>query len=202
MEEFASQNAAWDATLADAAGKAGALLEAMRDRHACELRDLQQRMLARGGTPRHTKKYLDLRHVQSVLAAQKRYAAAAAIKDKADDLMAVETEAWQRDVERDMMRKEELFKVRLQTEADALRSRIAARRGELVRARQLALERAVQRYDNVKKEEEKAAGRETAALEAALLAEALAARAAASTSSGRGSGGGRGAAPLPSRKHR
>ena len=174
MEEFAAQNAAWDTRLVEAAGAAAAMLDAMRERHAAELRDFQQRMLSKGGAPRHSKKYIDLRHVQSVLASQKRYAAAAAIKDKADELLAVETDAWQRDLERDMLRKEEIFKVRLQVEADALRGRIAASRGELIRARQLALERAVQRYHNVMKETEKAATRESAALEAAITKEELA----------------------------
>lgn len=175
--EFAAFNAAWDARTSAADAAAAALLAAARERHAGELRDLQQRMLASVGAPRHSRAYLDMRHAQHTLAQQKRYEAAAALKAKADDLLAVESERWAREREREMLRKEDVFKVRLAAEVDALRGRIAAKRGELNRERQRALEKLLQRYANVKAGVAKEHAGQAAALTAALEQEALARRA-------------------------
>lgn len=46
-----------------------AVMDAMRVRHADELRDLQQKLIARALAPRHSAEYLALRSVQDKLGA-------------------------------------------------------------------------------------------------------------------------------------
>ena len=153
------------------------LLAAARERHAGELRDLQQRMLASVGAPRHSRAYIDLRHAQHTLAQQKRSEAAAALKAQADELLASETEAWTQEKEREMLRKEDIFKTRLAAEAEALRARITTKRGELNRARHRALEGLLQRYANVKATLAKEHAMQAGVLDAGLQRETLARRA-------------------------
>lgn len=53
-----------------------------------------------------------------------------------------------------MLHRENVFKARLGAEAETLRKRVAQGRAEQNRARQLALEKVLARYNNVKKEME------------------------------------------------
>lgn len=69
-------------------------LFALQDRHADELRDFQQRLVAKATQPRHSKEYYNLREIQEKLASQKNYAGASKMKEKADELMAYEEEKW------------------------------------------------------------------------------------------------------------
>jgi hypothetical protein len=154
MMEFQQFNGLQDAKMAAFEMNAQALMDALRTRHADELRDFQQRLLATAGAPKHSKEYLTLRDVQEKLAHGKNYAGAAKIKAKADELMAYEEEAWGNAAQAGMVRKEELFKRKLGAEAEALKKRIATGRAEVNRARQVELERLLQRYHNVKEEAE------------------------------------------------
>ena len=175
--EFTAFGVHWDQRMSAADDAAIGLLAAARERHAGELRDLQQRMLASVGAPRHSRAYIDLRHAQHTLAQQKRYEAAAALKAKADELLASETEAWTQEKEREMLRKEDIFKTRLAAEAEALRARITTKRGELNRARHRALEGLLQRYANVKATLAKEHAMQAGVLDAGLQRETLARRA-------------------------
>lgn len=193
MREFASFNAFADAAAAQEERRAGEALTLLRQRHAAALRDFQQKLLARGQVPRHSKGYRDLRHVQETLARAKHYEAAGAVKGKADDLMAAEEDAWHDARQSDMLRKEALFRDRLALEVEALKRRTAAARAEANRRRQGELERLLQRYANVKAQlerEQKAAG---AALEKALATEELARRGEASKKAAAARGPPRGA---------
>lgn len=152
MMEFQQFNAMWDAKMQAFEQNAEQLMGAMRERHADELRDFQQRLVAKATQPRHSKEYYNLREIQEKLAHQKNYAAAAKMKDKADELMAYEEEKWNNEKQMDMLHRENVFKGKLASEAEALRKRIAQGRAEQNRARQLALERLLQRYNNVKAE--------------------------------------------------
>jgi hypothetical protein len=59
-----------------------------QDRHADELRDFQQKLIAHSVQPRHSREYYNLRDIQAKLASTKNYAGAAKMKEKADELMA------------------------------------------------------------------------------------------------------------------
>ena len=131
---------------------AQALMDALRERHADELRDFQQRLLSHGNAARHSKEYYTLRDVQEKLAGGRNYAGAAKIKAKADELMAGEEEKHANERQVEMLNKEKLFKQKLAVEAEALKRRVAQGRAEANRARQTDLERILQRYNNVKGE--------------------------------------------------
>jgi hypothetical protein len=126
----------------------------LQERHADELRDFQQKLVAAATTTRHSKEYYNLREIQEKLAHNKNYAAAAKIKEKADELMAFEEEKCGNERHKEMLHKENVFKSRLAMEADALRKRVAQGRAEQNRARQIALEKMLQRYYNSKAEME------------------------------------------------
>lgn len=87
MLEFQQFNVEWDRRMADYEENAARLILAMKERHVAELREFQQKLIARATIPRHSKEYLNLRRIQDVLAKQKNYAEAAKIKQKADELV-------------------------------------------------------------------------------------------------------------------
>jgi len=144
MLEFQQFNAMWDAKMQAYETNGAQLMQAMKERHADELRDFQQKLVAKATTTRHTREYYDLREVQERLAGNKNYAAAGKIKVKADELMAFEEEKWANERHREMLNKENVFKSRLAMEAEGLRKRVAQGRAEQNRARQLALEKMLQ----------------------------------------------------------
>lgn len=180
MAEFAAFNAARDARADAFEAGAAATLTATRQRHAAALRDFQQKLLARGQAPRHSKAYRDLRHVQDMLARARHYEAAGAMKGKADEMLAAEEERWYRERQDDMLRKEALFRDKLALEVGSLKKRMAGHRAEMNRTRQGELERLLQRYANVKSQLEREHKSACAALDKALALEELARRAEAS----------------------
>jgi hypothetical protein len=144
MLEFQQFNAMWDAKMQAYETNGAQLMQAMKERHADELRDFQQKLVAKATTTRHSREYYSLREVQERLAGNKNYAAAGKIKEKADELMAFEEEKWGNERHKEMLHKENVFKARLAMEADGLRKRVAQGRAEQNRARQLALEKMLQ----------------------------------------------------------
>jgi len=152
MLEFQQFNVEWDRRMADYEENAARLILAMKERHVAELREFQQKLIARATIPRHSKEYLNLRRIQDVLAKQKNYAEAAKIKQKADELMAFEEEKWNNERQAEMYQKEMRFKQKLRLELHALKKRIQQGKAEMTRQRQGELERLLQRYQNVKRE--------------------------------------------------
>lgn len=152
MLEFQQFNLEWDRRMAEYEENAARLILSMKERHVSELREFQQRLIARATIPRHSKEYLNMRHIQDVLAKQKNYAEAARIKGKADDLMAFEEEKWNNERQAEMFQKEMRFKQKLYLELQALKKRIQQGKAEMMRQRQSELERLLQRYQNVKRE--------------------------------------------------
>ena len=191
LEEFGAFNACWDGRTVAFDEGAGASLTGARARHACALRDFQQRLLAKGAAPRHSKAYRDLRHVQETLARANLFEAAGAAKAKADALLAVEEEAWYATRHTENLRKEQLFRDRLELEVGTLKRRAGNARAELARGRAMALERLMQRYANVQAQLEREHRGQAVALDKALALEELARRAEASnraTAARRGAG--------------
>lgn len=68
MLEFQQFNLLWDKKMAEYEENAAKLILAMKERHAAELRDFQQRLIAKGSIPRHSREYLELRKIQETLA--------------------------------------------------------------------------------------------------------------------------------------
>ena len=161
-----------------------------QERHADELRDFQQRLVVKALAPRHSKEYYNVREIQEKLARQKNYAAAAKLKDKADELMAFEEEAWNNEKQLEMVHKENVYKGHLSMEAEGLRKRIAQGRAEQNRARQLALERMLQRYSNVKAESEQQHRLERLKFDREAAVEARGREARGATTAREGGGGG------------
>lgn len=87
MLEFQQFNSEWDRRMADYEENAARLILSMKEKHVEELREFQQKLIAKATIPRHSKEYLNLRRIQDVLAKQKNYAEAAKIKQKADELV-------------------------------------------------------------------------------------------------------------------
>ena len=74
MLEFQQFNLVWDKKMAAYEENAAELVIEMKERHAAELKDFQQRLLAKAAIPRHSKELINLRKVQDVLAKNKRSA--------------------------------------------------------------------------------------------------------------------------------
>jgi hypothetical protein len=149
---FVQFNLLWDRKMAEFEENAARLLLKMRERHAAELREFQQRLIAKATIARHSKEYLNVRKVQESLAKQKKYAEAAMMKIKGDELMAWEEERWHNERQAEMYMKEMRFKQKLKLELLALKKRIEQGKGEQKRLRQIDLERLLRRYQNVKQE--------------------------------------------------
>ncbi len=71
MLEFQQFNMIWDKKMADYEENAEELVEAMRDRHASELRDLQRKLMSKEIRPKFSTDLLNLRKIQETLAKQK-----------------------------------------------------------------------------------------------------------------------------------
>jgi cobalamin biosynthesis Mg chelatase CobN len=71
MLEFQQFNLIWDRKMAEYEAHAEELVEAMKERHASELRDYQRKLLGKEIRPKFSKDLLNLRKIQETLAKQK-----------------------------------------------------------------------------------------------------------------------------------
>jgi cobalamin biosynthesis Mg chelatase CobN len=71
MLEFQQFNLVWDRKMAEYEAHAEELVEAMKERHAAELRDYQRKLLGKEIRPKFSKDLLNLRKIQETLAKQK-----------------------------------------------------------------------------------------------------------------------------------
>ena len=152
MLEFQQFNIVWDKKMAEYEHHAQELVEAMKERHASELRDFQSTLLQKQQRPKFSRELLNLRRIQEHLAKQKDYTEAHKIKLKCDALEAWELEKWQNSKQQEMFQREAKFKHQKQQELIALQKRIHTGREEQKKQRQMDLERLLQRYQNVKSE--------------------------------------------------
>ena len=163
MLEFQQFNMIWDQKMGEYEGHAEELVEAMKERHASELRDYQRRLMTKQIRPKFSKDLLNLRKIQETLAKQKEYvfllffllylilyfsfylffsyAEAHKIKLKADALEAWELEKWHSQRQQDLLAKEGKFKHIKQQELVALQKRIQTGREEQKKQRHQDLER-------------------------------------------------------------
>merc|ERR1719199_1731559 len=142
----------WDKKMTEYERHAEELLEAMKERHAAELREFQRKLLGKQQKPKFSRELLNLRKIQEHLAKQKDYTEAHKMKLKSDALEAWELEKWRNLKQQEMFQKEAKFKHRQQQELLALQKRIQTGREEQKKQRQMDLERLLQRYQNVKSE--------------------------------------------------
>lgn len=152
MLEFQQFNMIWDKKMSEYEQHAEELVEAMKERHAAELRDFQRKLMSKEIKPKFSKELLNLRRIQDTLAKQKDYAEAHKMKLKADALEAWELEKWHNQRQQDLLQKETKFKAVKQQELIALQKRIQSGREEQKKQRHQDLERLLQRYQNVKAE--------------------------------------------------
>lgn len=152
MLEFQQFNMIWDKKMQEYEAHAEELVETMKERHGAELRDYQRRLMAKQVRPKYSKDLLNLRKIQETLAKQKDYGEAHKMKLKADALEAWELEKWHGERQKDLLQKEQKFKVAKEQELVALQKRIQTGREEQKKQRHLDLERLLQRYQNVKAE--------------------------------------------------
>eukprot|EP01038_Epipyxis_sp_PR26KG_P013065 gene13065-17514_t len=152
MLEFQQFNFIWDKKMKEYETNAEELVEAMKERHASELRDYQRKLMGKQIRPKFSKDLLNLRKIQDTLAKQKDYAEAHKIKLKSDALEAWELEKWHSERQQDLLQKEAKFKFMKQQELIALQKRIQTGREEQKKQRHQDLERLLQRYQNVKAE--------------------------------------------------
>jgi len=152
MLEFQQFNMVWDKKMTEYERHAEELVEAMKERHAAELRGFQSNLLQKQQRPKFSRELLNLRRIQEHLAKQKDYTEAHKIKLKCDALEAWELEKWQNSKQQEMFQREAKFKHQKQQELIALQKRIHTGREEQKKQRQMDLERLLQRYQNVKSE--------------------------------------------------
>lgn len=73
MLEFQQFNMIWDKKMSEYEAHAEELVEAMKERHAAELRDYQRKLLGKQIRPKFSKDLLNLRKIQETLAKQKEF---------------------------------------------------------------------------------------------------------------------------------
>mmetsp|Transcript_44684 Transcript_44684/g.52354 ORF Transcript_44684/g.52354 Transcript_44684/m.52354 type:complete len:260 (+) Transcript_44684:267-1046(+) len=152
MLEFQQFNTKWDGAMNEHEKNSENLIGAMKDRHISELKDFQQKLLAKQLRPKFSTELLNYRKIQEHLAKAKDYNEAHKIKNKADALEAHEMEKWLTNKQNVLFQMEEKFKQQKQQELSALQKRIRTSREEQKKQRHIALERLLQRYQNVKNE--------------------------------------------------
>lgn len=153
MLEFQQFNAMWDKKMKEYEERAMELEEAMRQRHAMDLREFQKKKQSEPlKKPKFSKELLNLRTIQETLAKQGEYAEAQKVKNKADQLEAWELERMRQDRNQGYQNTEAKFIHKQQQEIGALRKRVQTGAEEQRAQRQQDLERLLQRYHNVKSE--------------------------------------------------
>lgn len=115
-----------------------------------------------------SKELLNLRKIQETLARRQDYVQAQRVKLKADALEEEEVERLRARHAAAVVNKESRIRLHQSHELDALKSRIESNRLELVRARENALKKLLQRYQNVKREMELSHGVELKRAETAI----------------------------------
>lgn len=71
MLEFQQFNMIWDKKMAEYEAHAEELVEAMKERHAAELREYQRKLMTKQLRPKFSKELLNMRTIQETLAKQK-----------------------------------------------------------------------------------------------------------------------------------
>jgi len=100
--------------------------------------------------PKYSKELLNLRHIESTLAQQKKYSEAQKLKAKADTMQKWELENLKKEWRKKVSSKQNAFVQRQQQELVAFRKRIEVGREHQKRIRQDRLNRILQRYQNIK----------------------------------------------------
>jgi len=153
MLEFQQFNAMWDRKTAEYEERAAELLEAMRQRHQLDQMELRKKAASEPSRkPKFSKELLDLRKIEVTLAKQGEYAEAQKVKLRADALEEGERQRMSAERDQQFSIAEVKFLHKQEQELNALRQRIQAGSEEQRKARQLDLERLLQRYHNVKAE--------------------------------------------------
>ena len=152
MLEFRQFNAQWDKKLQDYDGNAKGLLDAMRERHTKELQEFQAKTLAKQQFPKFSPALLNYRRIEEHLVKAGDYNEAHKVKMKADAMEKVELQKWEAKHQQEMTRAEAQFKVTKRQEVAALQKRIQSGREDQKKQRRIALERLLQRYNNIKAE--------------------------------------------------
>ena len=153
MLEFQQFNTLWDQKFREYDERAAELLDAMRQRHLLDQDEFRKGVEAGPAhRPKASKELLDLRRKQVMVAKQGDYADAQKLKTRADALEAEEAERREREAEQHALLAEVKFMQRQEQELNALRKRIQTGAEEQRHARELDLERLLQRYQNVKSE--------------------------------------------------
>ena len=177
MVEFQQFNAAWDEKMKEYEERATELLEAMRQRHMLDYNEFRRKTeLEPQRKPKFSKELLDLRKIEVTLAKRGEYADAQKVKVQADEMEAQvqqqmtlhatqasssanltvpppqELDKMQALNIQHLSNLEAKFLHKQDQELSALRQRIQAGSEEQRKARQMDLERLLQRYHNVKAE--------------------------------------------------
>lgn len=152
MLEYQQFNSQWDQKCNDYEEQWQHQMNAMKERHLDELKEFQQRLLEKQQKPKFSPVLLNYRKIEEHLARSKNYSEAHKVKSKADRMEAKETEQWNQMKQKEMFQQENQFKAAKRQELSALQKRIRASREDQRKRRQFALERLMQRYQNVKSE--------------------------------------------------
>eukprot|EP01035_Chromulina_nebulosa_P020284 gene20284-26331_t len=152
MADFKEKNEEHDKKMASYELLAEELVESMKQRHIAELKEFQNKIEDKQIKPKLSKELLNLRKIQETLAKRKDYAEAHKMKLKADALEVFEMEKWQTIKQHELLQREAQFKHLKQQELSALQKKIQSDREKLKKERHLAIERLLQKYQNVKSE--------------------------------------------------
>ena len=169
MLEYQQFNTQWDEKGAVFEDQCQRQTNEMKDRHLNELKEFQRTLLEKQQKPKFSPGLLNYRKIEEHLAKSKKYTEAHKVKAKADIMEAYEIEQWNQMKQKEMLQQENQFKAAKRQELSALQKRIKAGRDEHNKRRQLALDRLMRRYTNIKLELEASQKMERIAAERACV---------------------------------
>jgi hypothetical protein len=148
--QFLGFSSAWDKYMADYESTAYMSLERLKEQHAGEFCEFQERLRNQPKPCKHSRELLELRRKQEALAKLGQYEEAFKVKDSADHL-----EEWEMarsaSLVGDSARRQEMrLRQQQQKALAALLKRIQRDRGEQIRHRQTDSQRLIQRNKNLK----------------------------------------------------
>ena len=117
-----------------------------------KLQEFQAKTLAKQQFPKFSPALLNYRRIEEHLVKAGDYNEAHKVKMKADTMEKVELQKWEAKHQYEMTRAEAQFKTTKRQEVAALQKRIQAGKEEQKKQRRIALERLLQRYNNIKAE--------------------------------------------------
>lgn len=149
--EFQEQRELWEQRLAEYEQRADDQIKDLEHKHRVQMRDLAESARTRS-RPRPTSELLNLMKIEENLVKKQDYLEAKKVAKRIDAIRQEEVQKGELTRRRKLEVEAATLLKKQQVEMDALKTRLQSGYNELSHERSLAIERLLQKYQNVKKE--------------------------------------------------